>query len=173
MKSVLLLLLMMIVGGCAAKSYQPTREPLEIGGERLMTGDVKYDDIIYHFEKWRLADAAAEVKPDQIAALQAIADDIDVVCFLGTWCSDSRDGVPPFVHALRAARNPRLNISLYAVDRDKSDPDQRGPQNGIERVPTFIVSQGDMELGRMVEFPTAENFVADLLRIVAERDKKN
>jgi thiol-disulfide isomerase/thioredoxin len=133
----------------------------------MLLGARPYDDILYFFSDWREAHDTAAVDSGLVRKLAAIDEPLDVLLFLGTWCSDSRGGVPPFMKALAEARNPNIRIRVIGVDRDKRDPGGLAEAYRIERVPTFVVLRGGEELGRMVETPAA-TFVEDLLRLLEE-----
>jgi hypothetical protein len=88
-----------------------------------------------------------------------------IICILGTWCSDSREGVIPFLRTLDSANNSNLSITLYAVDRQKHDPFETAKKYDVDRVPTFIIFSGNKEIGRMIEFPES-SFETDFLNIL-------
>jgi len=137
-----------------------------IDNEKMLVGDVEYGNILSHFENWREADSNAEVSQDLVARVKQISEPVEVVCYLGTWCSDSRHGVPPFVQALNAAGNPNITLKIIAVNRAKADPLRAA--NDIQRVPTFILKQKGKEIARMIEFPMQDNFVQDFLMIMGD-----
>lgn len=145
-------------------TYLPTAELHNQNGREMLIGNVAYDDILHYFEIWRTEDAGIVLDQPLIDRIKAIKEPIDVVCYLGTWCEDSRSGVPPFVRAIREANNPNIQLTLIAINRDKTEPESL-LENGIERVPTFILKQNDEEFARLVEFPMQENFVLDFVEI--------
>ena len=176
---VLLMLLSIIFARCSAgkviksnteemktttTTYQPTAKLQTQNGREMLVGTVAYDDILHYFENWRTEDAGIVLDQPLIDRIKAINEPIDVVCYLGTWCEDSRNGVPPFVRAIREAKNPNIQLTLIAINRDKTEPESL-LENGIERVPTFILKQNDEEFARLVEFPMQENFVLDFVEI--------
>ena len=156
--------LSMMIAGCA--SSRATHSPVEVDGEKMLLGDLSYQDILENFSEWQEYDQLATVREDLIERLKQIHTPVEIRCYLGTWCSDSREGVPPFVKALQAARNNNIHLTLYGVDRQKDDPQHLGPKNNIERVPTFVILQNGEEIARMVEYPMNETFVEDLLQIL-------
>jgi hypothetical protein len=106
--------------------------------------------------------------PDQVIIdkLSEIKDEYKVICVLGIWCPDSRDGVPTFLKALDAANLSTVEIELFGVDRKKEDPLESARKYGVDRVPTFIIYSDDVEIGRMIEFPET-TFESDFLRIIS------
>jgi thiol-disulfide isomerase/thioredoxin len=133
----------------------------------MLLGERPYDDILYFFPEWREAQDTAVVDPAVVQKLAAIEEPLEVLLFLGTWCSDSRNGVPPFMKTLAEAENPNVRIRIFGVDREKRDPNGLAEAYRIERVPTFMILRGGQELGRMVETP-AVTFAEDLLRLLDE-----
>ncbi len=163
-----LLLILMFIGfiGCMKATYKPTSTLTAIKNEDMLLGEITYDDILYYFPRWKAQDAEVAVNAAHVAQLKEITRQLNILCYLGTWCGDSRDGVPPFVQALVAAENPNLKIELLGVNRDKQDSELTAILNDIQRVPTFIILENDVEIGRLVEFPQKNDFVEDFLDVV-------
>lgn len=161
--------LLLLLAGCSNKILKPSAVLQEVNGENLLLGEVQYQDILAFFPRWQEADKQNEVDPLLAEQLEQIKEPLDILCYLGTWCGDSREGVPPVMKALDAAQNKHISIKLVGVDRRKLDPENSAVQYGINRVPTFILFRNGQEIGRMEEFPLKENFVEDLLDIVNSR----
>ncbi|RMG62784.1 MAG: thioredoxin [Calditrichaeota bacterium] len=147
------------------KALVQENPPVMVNGEPMILGPTSYDNIVQHFPRWQVADRRAVPDSADVARLKAIRTDYEIYCFLGTWCSDSRAGVPPFVHALKQAANPHLRFHLIGVDRKKHDPQQLAARYQVKRVPTFVILKNGQEVGRMVEFPRT-TFVRDFLIMV-------
>jgi thiol-disulfide isomerase/thioredoxin len=155
-----------LLGGCTKKTYQPNVQPQEVHGQKMMLGEVQYDDILYYFPTWQGADSESEPGPVLVDQVKKIEKPLEILCYLGTWCGDSREGVPLFMRTVEAANNKNIRVKMFGVDRKKMDPENTAIQYDIQRVPTFIIFQDRQEIGRMIEFPLKENFVEDLLDIV-------
>lgn len=91
---------------------------------------------------------------------------VDVLVFLGTWCSDSRREVPRFLKVADSTGIPMERVVLYALDRRKTSPDGLEKKYGIDRVPTFVFMKEGVEIGRIVEVPQT-SVEADMLTILA------
>ena len=127
-------------------------------------------------ETLRRETTAYEPNPDLAAALAGYGGEARVLCVLGTWCSDSRREVPRFWKVLEAAGLYDLPVELIAVG-PASDPAASAweaahgvgvgvrERYGVQLVPTFIVYEGDAELGRIVETPEI-SIEADLAGIL-------
>ncbi len=138
--------------------------------QKMLVGEVPVDTLFHYFPSWDSLYQAYQVDSTVLRHLKAIDHRYDIVCFFGTWCSDSKEGVPTFLKALNQAHNPNLHLRLLALDRNKDDPEHLGPQYKIERVPTFIVFRDGKEIGRMVEIPLV-SFEADLIELIDQQKK--
>lgn len=106
-------------------------------------------------------------QPDEAVILQLrkFPHAATIVVFLGTWCPDCQRQVPRFLKIMEQTGNSNLGYSLIGLDRTKRDLEGLAEKNQIEFVPTFIVFQGDKELGRIVENPMV-SIEQDLLDIL-------
>lgn len=91
--------------------------------------------------------------------------DIEIVCFLGTWCSDSKRDVPRMIRIFQTKNIAPEKLRMIGLDREKRSPDGEEARYGIERVPTFIFLRGGEEVGRIVEAPLA-SIEKDMLGII-------
>jgi thiol-disulfide isomerase/thioredoxin len=166
MRKIIFFFLFLFFVGCANTNYRPATQLEEVNGEKILLGEIQYPDILYHLPSWFKADSESETSHLLTEQVKKIETPLQITCYLGTWCGDSREGVPPFVKTIEAVKNKNIRLKLIGVDRKKLDPENTAVQYNIQRVPTFIVFQDGQEIGRMVEFPLKENFVEDLLDIV-------
>ena len=157
----------LLLFSCAAKTGQTPAPPTEQPAPEDLLGPLAYQDILATFPNWGEVDNATAVDPEQVRPIANISEQYHIVVFLGTWCGDSRRGVPPFMKTLAAAGNPNLTLELIGVDHDKFDPDLKAPEANIERVPTFVIYREGEEVGRLIEFPEGDNFAADFINLVA------
>ncbi len=92
-----------------------------------------------------------------------------VEIYLGTWCGDSKREVPRMLKILQAANFDRTHFTLVFVNNTaeayKQSPQHEEQGKNIIRVPTFIVYQGKIEMGRIIESPV-ESLEKDLLKIL-------
>lgn len=161
------LIIFVLVFSCAKRPRHQPSSLTVIDDELMMVGPVNYGDILEQFPEWRDSHDEADINKRITNELRQIKKPLTIQCFLGTWCSDSYSGVPPFMKAIQKSQNPNIKIELIALDRRRDDPDHLGPKNGIELVPTFIVKRDGMELFRMVELPHttfAEDMINELTK---------
>ncbi len=88
---------------------------------------------------------------------------------MGTWCSDSRREVPRFIHILDYWEFPEENITFIGVDDQKISPVGEYEYLGIERVPTFIFYENNIETGRIIENPET-SLEKDMVKIIARNE---
>jgi len=109
---------------------------------------------------------SVQVQTEFIDLIRKAGEDVEVLVFLGTWCSDSRHHVPRFLRVIDLARPSLQRVSLYGVDRSKKSPGGTEASYHIERVPTFIFLKHGKEIGRIVESPQT-TLEGDMLSILA------
>jgi len=92
-----------------------------------------------------------------------------VMIFMGTWCGDSRREVPRLLKMLDCCGFKDKDITLIMVSNKdslyKKSPQHEEAGRNIVRVPTIIVEQKGMEVGRIVEFPKV-SLEKDMLSIL-------
>ena len=89
--------------------------------------------------------------PEDLVTLKRAAPDLEVKAFIGTWCGDTHDQLPPFMKLLDMAGIKK--VSIIALDRSKTYPGFIN-EFGIVKIPTLIVFKNGKELGRITETPT-------------------
>jgi thiol-disulfide isomerase/thioredoxin len=116
--------------------------------------------------EWRRGYDEYQPAPEDVAAVKQAPPGSLVMVYFGSWCSDSRLGVPHFLKTVDAAQAPNLKVRYLAVDRSKKEPARPLEGIGLELVPTFVLSIHGKEIGRIVETPatTIEHDLALLLR---------
>ncbi len=134
-------------------------------------GDVPVNEItrqkVLSQEEWQTRYDSYQVDAAGIEAMKAKLGDVHIDIYLGLWCSDSRNNVPPFIKILDAA-GVSVPVKFFNVQRKPvktikffSDKYQ------IERVPTFIFYRGDTEIGRIIENPTT-SLIEDSIAILSK-----
>lgn len=138
------MLLLVFIGSCGQQVEQETSPAV---------GRVTMSDIYRDYPRFR--QVAEDFEPDEnvIQRLQGTKRGVTCKVFLGTWCSDSEEHVPPFDRLMEAAANPNLSVEYYSVDRDKNDGLGLARRFDIRFVPTFVILEGEREIGRIVETP--------------------
>lgn len=106
-----------------------------------------------------------------VSKLKDSLSQYNIKIFLGTWCGDSKKEVPQFYSILDAAKFPKNQLEVIAVDRTpeayKQSPNHEEKGLNIHRVPTFIFYKDGKEVNRIVERPV-ETLERDMLHIVTD-----
>jgi hypothetical protein len=152
------------IQSCGSSSY--TVE-VEAGGTKILKGyferkDLERDILFTWFKAnydLYILDSAS------MKELTPLMKDLHFLIVLGTWCGDSKHHVPKIYKILDAMNIPNKDVKLFGVDRSKSSKDGTTEKYNVHRVPTLIVFNGDVELGRVVENPK-ETFEKDLLNML-------
>ena len=92
-------------------------------------------------------------------------DEISFIIFTAGWCPDSETGTPKIYKLFNAAGIDLSDVTLFGVDRNKSEPTKSYEEYNLEKVPTLIVLKDESEIGRIVEYPvkTWEQDLAEIL----------
>lgn len=96
-----------------------------------------------------------------------------ITIFLGTWCGDSKREVPRVLKMLDCCNFPEKNLTLIMVSNKdtlyKKSPQHEEAGKNIVRVPTIIIEQKGIEIGRIIEFPKL-SLEKDLLSILRKEN---
>ncbi len=93
-------------------------------------------------------------------------DNISMTVFVGTWCSDSHREFPRLIKILNEINFPVEKLHIIATDRNKQTPGGEHVTYKIEKVPTIILKDKGVELGRITESPLSGYLERDLLQIM-------
>ena len=141
-------------------------ERSEVG---VLVGTVTMEDVYRTCPGFRRTSEQYDPNEDIVQKLRVLDRRITFVVFLGTWCSDSEEHVPPFERLMTAVSNPNFRVEYYGVDRQKNDGLGLAERFGITYVPTFILFEEGREIGRIVERPTVSIGV-DVLDIIEGKE---
>ncbi len=142
----------------------------DTGNEELI-GIVSRDGFVSQpFSNW-FSVGYQSYNPDDatINELRKRRRDLTITVVLGTWCGDTHEQLPHFFKILDAMRFNERNLELFAIDQSRSAGDIDLSHLAVTRVPTFIFTKGDLEIGRIVESPTI-SLEKDMLLILMQTD---
>ena len=108
---------------------------------------------------------------EAVAGLKTHADSLQLIVFLGTWCSDSHNIIPKFFALTDAASLPENKITLIGVDRKKKTIGYLTEALNVKNVPTIIVMKNGKEVGRVVEYGKYGMFDKELGEIINKMGK--
>lgn len=100
-----------------------------------------------------------------IEQMKGTINNFDITIVFGTWCSDSKMQVGRFYKVLDEAGFKDFHLKVIGVNRDKNAFSVNIEKMNVELVPTFIVYQNSVEIGRIVESPK-KSLEKDLAKIL-------
>ena len=127
------------------------------------TGDITTKALFTQYASFNQGYDDFQLTAQQQQQLATIKQPLVIDIYFGTWCHDSEREVPKMLKALSQFNN--ITINLIALDLQKQEPKGRAKQQNIRFTPTFIIRNGQQELGRIIERPK-QDLVSDLLMIV-------
>ena len=133
--------------------------------EVVLVGPLTKEKILEAVPEWKQQMAAYAPKLEAVDKLHGVPQSIHIRVFLATWCPDCRMHVSAFFRLMEMVDNPSISFELIGVSKDKKEPAAAVEENGIERVPTFIVIMDGEEKGRVIETPRT-SIEEDLLEII-------
>jgi len=164
-----LVLVSILFLGCTASSELISKKEIHDDIEMLY-GQTSKKQLFFDYPEWKIEYDSYIIKETYIDSLKKIIDDdISIMIFFATWCSDSEREVPRFLKILddsEVLSNDKM--TLYALDRIKKMENNLPEKYNISRVATFIIFKEGNEIGRIVESP-AMSLEADLLNILLNR----
>ncbi|PKG55794.1 thiol reductase thioredoxin [Shewanella sp. Choline-02u-19] len=144
----------MASGGCAFEGQQEgfmatcSEEKQEV----ILTGSVTTEQLnVLDWFNQEYTDYKADKAT--VAQLQAVTEATEITVIIGTWCPDCHRETPRLIRIMEQVNNPLITVKYIGVDRAKEDPKGLAKHYDFSRIPTFIVSQKDEEIGRIVERP--------------------
>ncbi|MFH1525124.1 MAG: thioredoxin [Bacteroidota bacterium] len=127
----------------------------EKSGKEILTGYCNreaFTDSLY--SKW--FDDEYNLYSVDTASIDLVVENLrhtEIKIVLGTWCSDSRREVPRIYKILDSVDYPKDKVTLISVDRKKLGLEDEVSGLNIELVPTIILYQNEIEIGRIIESP--------------------
>lgn len=167
-----------LVAGCAAAPKPAVSEPAPPARppRPVIVGEMTPAAILAIGPVWAEGEASYEPAAGPVEFLASADAPVRIEVVFGSWCGDSEEHVPHYLKILARAAEARQRLGrgplaiesrFTAVPRKKEGETRFSAGNGIERVPTFIVSAGGREIGRVVETPQGL-LEEDLAALVAQ-----
>ena len=142
---------------------QKTKKKYQVGKISLVelkeTTKLKsFEDIYNYYE------------PDSIV-LQKIKKQLTNISFklaYGEWCYDSKILVPKIIKILDCLKIPKKNVEIIGVNRKKDKPKKAIRKNKIKYVPTLLVLNNNVSIGKIEEVEI-NSLEKDLLKILQKK----
>jgi hypothetical protein len=128
--------------------------------------EVTRDKILAAGPAWQEIYDKYEPPSDMVDALKSkMSPGMKIDVYLGLWCPDSRNNVPPFIKILDRL-GAEVTVRYVNVPRKASrEIKYYVDEFQVTRVPTFILYRDGAEIGRIVENPKM-GMMEDIMEIV-------
>lgn len=130
-----------------------------------LLGPLSRESILEQHPDWQAVAAAYQPKPDCVEKLRALAREVKIEIYLGTWCSDSKDHVSAFFKVMEMADTPLVRTACVGIPEEKGKRAAYYQGRDIVKLPTFLIFVDGREVGRIVETPE-RSVEEDLVRIL-------
>ena len=132
-----------------------------------LLGPHTVDDLIS--DRPNFGEEIKSYPPEQavVSFLKSYEKPTEIEVFFGSWCPVCETWVPKFVKSLQQAGNSKIHLNLIGVSRDFSTDQNVAKAKNVRGLPTFIIRQNGVEVGRLVGAPgsgTIEAALADILK---------
>ena len=131
------------------------RVPDEEDGGEMLLGKINCKGLQEEpFKEWFTESYNQHVLDSTVIdSLKPLLKDIKIKTFMGTWCEDSQREVPALFKVLDQLEFGDENVSLIAMNHEKTTPQEFEKDLNIEYVPTIIFYKDGKEMNRIVEYP--------------------
>jgi len=133
--------------------------------EVILTGNIQAQTLVTQLDEFSQSYKEYQVDTTALAPLANLTEPTEIVVIIGTWCGDCHRETPRFIRIIEALNNPNIKVTYISVDRNKVDPENLAANYEFTRIPTFIVSQKGVEIGRIIERPEV-SLESDLVKIL-------
>lgn len=103
-----------------------------------------------------------------VAELEAVKQlqGTTMTVLFGIWCHDSVREVPRLLKVIDVAKVSHIDLRLIAVNQQKQEPTGLFRRLNLRYTPTFILFDGEEEMGRVIEKPLKSlgQDLSDLIR---------
>ncbi|MEN8248442.1 MAG: hypothetical protein ABFS32_05885 [Bacteroidota bacterium] len=169
----ILLIAVVLAFGCTSEPPL-NQETVNYNDETILVGEINWDGLNKEGHKEWFAPGYLDYQVDA-ETLDYVGEnlnDVEVVMFLGTWCSDSQQQVPQFYKILDYVGYDINTMTVYALERKLEprrlvSPGGEEAEYAIELVPTMVFYRDGAEIGRITEYPE-KTLEKDLVEIVSQ-----
>lgn len=128
--------------------------------------EITKEKILAAGQDWQQKYDQYQPAPDMLEAVKSkLGAGLRVDVYLGLWCSDSINNVPPFIKIVDSL-GTGVTVRYFALPRKADKAIKYFVEDlNVERLPTFIFYRSDKEIGRIEENPKA-GMLEDLMDIV-------
>lgn len=147
------MIVLWLLACASSQQTSPQAKGGQAGSRPMLTGWLNEVELLRQVPAYQEEKNQYQPDAEALASLKNLAQDVQIIIFLGTWCSDSQREVPRFLKIMETIQTPQITFKMLALDRSKRDPDGVAEAHDIQFVPTFVVLRDDVEIGRIMEQP--------------------
>jgi len=131
-----------------------------------ISDEITKEKILATGPEWQERYDKYQPEADMVDALKTkLGADMRIDVYLGLWCPDSRNNVPPFIKIIDRL-GTGVPVRYYNEPRKASKEVKYFVEElKVERVPTFIFYKEGKEIGRIIENPKL-GMIEDIMEIV-------
>ena len=138
----------------SAQTIQPYETTIDSSNTKILKGLISRtiieSDTSFKWFKQNMQ--LGQANANAVEAFKQNGSKFQMIIFVGTWCEDTQNLLPVFYRLVNKSGYDENNITLVAVDREKTTLDNLHKAFSIADVPTFIVMKDGKEVGRVVEY---------------------
>lgn len=123
--------------------------------DSTMVGEFDLSDVRARFRWFDSTFNAYTPNPATLEKLKPLYTGAKILCFAGTWCSDTRRELPRLWRILFESSTDPDMMTMIGIDRQKMSPNGESIPFNIRLSPTFIILRNGAEIGRIEEKPIA------------------
>ncbi len=164
-------LLILILFASCGKNEITNQEIISSEGEKILVGLINREGLSKPpYSDWfNEYYTSYEADESTLTGLNMQMNDLDILVFLGTWCSDSQVQIPQFYKILDYLDFDQSKLTVVALERSPDgtleSPRHEEADFMITNVPTWIFFRNQKEIGRIVEYPET-TLEKDMVRIL-------
>jgi len=145
-------ILPLTISGSSA-SFTPDGRTLTLMPRPPLIGPHSVEDLIK--DRPDFGEGIKTYNPDgaSVAFFKSYDRPTEIEIFFGSWCPVCETLVPRLLKSLDVAGNMQLKVSLIGLAHDFAQNPELARAKGIRGLPTFIIRQEGVEIGRIVGAP--------------------
>lgn len=150
----------------AAISFMAENKNVKIVSRPHLVGQISPEEIMNHTVAYRQMKTQYQPSREAIEYLSSYEQPITLTVAFGTWCPHCKQLVPTLMKSLEECENSNLSCSYIGINKQFNQPADFFHKNVIKKIPTVIVRQGGIEIGRITGTPevTMEDDLAAILK---------
>ncbi|MBY5993548.1 thioredoxin family protein [Ferrimonas balearica] len=135
--------------------------------DAVLTGELDPNKMIFELVPMGRSYLDYQVDSAALAPLKGYDQATEITVIVGTWCGACHEHTPAFIKIMKALNNEHIAVRYVGVDKqgDAGGVDLSGLS--YQSIPTFIVSRGGEEIGRIAGAPE-QSLEADLVKILTQ-----